>query len=83
MCEQCALAVEWHYPHLTDAERGEILMSATCFPFGSPEMIDAQLAELREKTDGTLLGALVFAHAELDRQMTEFKLKQQEHEAVT
>ncbi len=51
-------------------------MSATCFPFGSPERIDVQLAELREKTDGTLRGALVFADADLDKQMAEFRLAQ-------
>ena len=73
MCEQCVLAVEWHYPNLTDEERGEVLMSATCFPFGSPELIEEQLVELKEKTDGTLRGALVFANAELDRQMREFR----------
>ena len=73
MCEQCALAVEWHYPNLTDEERGEVLMSATCFPFGSPELIEEQLVELKEKTDGTLRGALVFASAEMDRQMREFR----------
>jgi len=73
MCEQCALAVEWHYPKLSDEERGELLMSATCFPFGSPETIEAQLVELKEKTDGTLHGAIVWAHQELDRQMTEFR----------
>lgn len=75
MCDQCALAVEWHYPDLTDEERGELLMSATCFPFGSPEQIEAQLVELKEKTDGTLLGALGFADMELDRQMTEYYAK--------
>ena len=76
MCEACVLAVEWHYPHLSDEERGEILMSATCFPFGSPEHIEAQLIELKEKTDGTLRGALIFAHDEMDRQMKEFREKQ-------
>ena len=73
MCERCALAVERHYPHLTEAERCEILMGATCFPFGSPESIEEQLVELKEKTDGTLRGALVFASAEMDRQMREFR----------
>ena len=34
MCEQCALAVEWHYPHLTDEERGEILRSYARKPTG-------------------------------------------------
>lgn len=80
MCEQCVLATEWHYPHLSEEERGDILMSATCFPFGSPELVDAQLEELVEKTDGTVFGAVAFAKAELDRQFKEFKQTQEENE---
>ena len=73
MCEQCALAAEWYYPNLSDEERGEILMSATCFPFGGPEDVEEQLKELIEKTDGTLMGALCFAEQEMDKQWEDFK----------
>lgn len=72
MCQQCYDAVTKHYPTLTDEERGELLMGATAFPFCSPEHLESQLVELKEKTDGTLNGALAFADMELDRQMTEF-----------
>lgn len=62
MCEQCASAVERYYPKLLDEERWELLMSTTCFPFGSPE----QMVELKEKTDGTLYGAITWVDRELD-----------------
>lgn len=48
-------------------------MSATCFPFGGPEDIERQLIELKEKTDGTLLGAIAFSDTQLEQQMQEFR----------
>lgn len=76
MCQQCLEAVQRYYPHLNEEEQCELLMSATCFPFGDADMVERQLIELREKTNGTLGAALAFAEAELYRAMTEFHEKQ-------
>lgn len=65
MCERCVELLKQYYPHLSEADAGELLMGATAFPFASPEYIEKQLKELREKTDGSLHGALVFAKAAL------------------
>ena len=73
MCEKCIAAVEKHYPELSDEEGGELLISATCFPFGSPEQIEDQLIELKDKTDGTMGGAIAFAHKELDEAMSKIR----------
>lgn len=69
MCEKCVEAVRKYFPNLSQEDYGELLMGATCFPFGPPEMVEAQLKELQEKTDGSLLGALAFADAELIKAM--------------
>lgn len=73
MCEQCALAVEWYYPMLTDEERVKILMSATSFPFGNFEYIERQLSELIANTDGTLEGALCYAQKKMDEDFDKWK----------
>lgn len=65
MCQRCVEAIQRHYPHLTEQEGGELLMGATCWPMGTPEMVEKQLIELKEKTDGTLVGALAYADKEL------------------
>ena len=81
MCKRCALAVAKYYPHLSDTDRGELLMSATAFPFADPKYLIRQLRELRAKTDGTLEGAIGFAHAEMDRVWEETR-EQREREAA-
>lgn len=65
MCKQCQESVDRHYPHLSQEDKYQLLMGATAFPFGGPEIIEGQLVELKEKTDGSLDGALAFADAEL------------------
>lgn len=66
MCKECADLAKKYYPDLPEEDLGELL-SATAFPFGDPAYLEKQLIELREKTDGTLHGAIVFAHEEMDR----------------
>lgn len=73
MCQQCVDAVKRHYPKLPKRYYGELLMSATAFPFGQPEYIEKQLNKLRKHTDGTLGGAIAYAHRQLHRAMKKIK----------
>ena len=66
MCQQCVDLVNRFYPHLSEDEKGDLLMSATAFPFAHPETLEKQLRQLRRRTDGTLLGAQAYT----DRSMT-------------
>ena len=58
-----------YYPDLSESDWGELLMGATCFPFGSPEMVERQVIELKEKTNGTLGQALAYADTQLRKAM--------------
>lgn len=71
MCEKCLAAVQKYYPNLSEADQGSVLWGATCFPLGSPEMVEKQLKEVREATDGTLGAALAYAENELWKAMEE------------
>lgn len=76
MCQKCIDAVKKHFPKLPKKHYGELLMSATAFPFGEPEYIEKQLKELKRKTDGTLGGAIAYAHRKLDEAMTRLRADQ-------
>ena len=69
MCEKCNELITKYYPDLEWEEQYDILICATCFPFGQPEDIERQLKELVEKTDGTVDGAMAFADAEMELAM--------------
>jgi hypothetical protein len=69
MCEKCKLAVDWLYPKLSDADKCHLLMSATCFPFGTPERVAEQLLDHIENTDGSMQAAINRAHEQLDAAM--------------
>jgi hypothetical protein len=69
MCEKCKLAVDWLYPKLSDDDKCHLLMSATCFPFGSPEQVAEQLLDHLAHTDGTMQAAINRAHEQLDATM--------------
>ena len=66
MCKGCQDLMNRFYPHLSDDDKMDLLMSATCFPFGGPEELEPQLRELRRRTDGSLNAAKAFA----DRSMS-------------
>jgi hypothetical protein len=51
MCQKCLDAARRHFPDKTDEQRAGILIGATCFPFGSPEETDKQLAELAARIE--------------------------------
>ena len=53
-----------------------MLMSATCFPFGGPKDIEPELIELKEKTDGTFMGAMVYADEQMQKAMQEYRESQ-------
>lgn len=69
MCEKCIEAVKKYYPGFFEDCYGDLLMGATCFPFGNPELIESQLAEVRKNSDGTLPGALAYSEHQLDQEM--------------
>jgi hypothetical protein len=73
MCEKCVEAVKRWYPELPENQWSGLLLGATCFPFGGPEQVEEQLKELREKTDGTLRGALKFADDEMCAEMDRYQ----------
>lgn len=62
MCEKCQELMDKYYPDLEQADQKELLFGATCFPFGPPELIEKQLIDLIENTDGSLGEALSYAN---------------------
>ena len=69
MCANCLTVTQRHYPDLSDSDISQLLWEATAFPFGSSELIEKQLIELRGNTDGTLGGAIAYANNKLDQAM--------------
>jgi len=67
MCQECKNLVDRYYPHFTDAEKHDLLWSATCFPFGNPEDLEPQLRKLRKRTDGSLDAAKAFADTSMTK----------------
>ena len=76
MCQTCVDAVRKYYPDLPEENYCDLLMGATCFPFGTPSKIAGQLARLRKKTDGSLQAALAFADAETEASMKKISKKE-------
>ena len=77
MCQECDNLMAKYYPHLSESERGALLMGTTCFPFGGPDLIEPQLIELRANTDGSLEGALAYAEEQMDKAMAEHASKRE------
>lgn len=73
MCMKCVQIVSLHYPYLSDEDKGELLWSATAFPFGSPQQLQDQIVELVANTDGTLRSAINYAHDQQDAQIKRLK----------
>jgi hypothetical protein len=61
MCNECYNAVTYFYPYLSDEDKYNVLIGATCFPFGNPQQVANQLFDLVENTDGSVTGALAYA----------------------
>jgi len=66
MCQQCLDAVQKHWPDLTPSEAHTLLWEATCFPFGRPEQIEAQVEILARRSRRNLGFALRIADWETD-----------------
>lgn len=61
-----------HLPKVAQKDVRRLLLGATAFPFGEPEMIDKQCQELAQQTDGTLDACLQFADWQLTRDMAKY-----------
>ena len=73
MCEQCLAAIKKYYPNLPESDYGELLTSATAFPFGHGETVERQLKEASEATDGSLMQALGYAEMKMDEEYKKYK----------
>jgi hypothetical protein len=71
MCDKCIEAAHRYFPKVKDSDIGDLLFSATCFPFGCAGDVERQLRNLsrRKKYDGTLATAAAMADADMDRAM--------------
>lgn len=49
MCERCVEALQRHFPELSEEAGCDLLWEQTCFPFGSCEQIESQIAEVAEQ----------------------------------
>lgn len=49
MCQKCHEALMKHFPDISDADGGRLLMSCTAFPFADPEQLEVQLGEIAER----------------------------------
>lgn len=73
MCEKCVAAIKKYYPHLPEGSYGDFLMSATSFPFGSHEKVEAQLKEIVDNTDGSVAAAHRYVEKRIDEEMAALK----------
>ena len=69
MCKQCDELAKKYYPSLNDKERFDLLIGATCFPFGGPDKIEPQLIELLANTDGSLEQAFAYSDTMVTQEM--------------
>lgn len=71
MCEKCVAAAHKYFPKVSDDDIGDLLFSATCFPFGDHTDVARQLRNLarRKRCDGTVATAAALADADMDRAM--------------
>jgi len=69
VCQQCLDAVNTHWPHLEAGQRSELLWNCTAFPFGDPDIIESQVAELARRSGGNVSLAFRIADWELEYEM--------------
>jgi len=65
MCQECVDAVKEYWPELPQDQWGDLLMGATAYPYGGPEKIRTQLAEMAERSGRHLGKALALADDDL------------------
>lgn len=69
MCQKCIDAIKETWKDLPEENYDDLLMGATCFPFGDPEEIKKQLIEIGEKSNYNLGFALEIAWIEMKVEM--------------
>lgn len=67
MCQKCHDALRKYYPDVVEEEAGTFLMCVTAFPFGDGDIIERQLREAKENTDGSIEAAYAYADAQVKR----------------
>ena len=71
-CKKCFEAASAAFPSLTFEDRFDVLMSATCYPFGCVEDVGPQLDELVAAGCKTVLECCAFADEKTAAQMKRF-----------
>ncbi len=66
-------ACQRHYPDITVDQAGNLLMNATCYPFGTVEQVEQNLKDAVANTDGTIQAAIFYAADQLDEAWDEVK----------
>lgn len=69
MCEKCKEAIDKYWTGLPEPLIGELLMNATCFPFGDHNMVAKQLRQMSRRSNQNVEKAIILAHRDLDCQM--------------
>ena len=69
MCDKCVAAVKLYFPRVRRKDYKALLMGATCFPFGTPEIVSSQLREMRDLGITSVDAACAYASEEMDRDM--------------
>ena len=84
MCDKCVAAVKLYFPRVRRKDYKALLMGATCFPFGTPEIVSSQLREMRDLGITSLDAACGYACQEMDKVMREFHwMEDAGYQAVT
>lgn len=75
MCMKCLEVAKKHFPGHTDAEYGELLMSATAFPFAPVEYIEKQLIEAATLFGNDMGKAISYAATQMEFNFHGFDLE--------
>ena len=72
MCQICLDSMQEIFPEVPEAELGDFLMAATCFPFGEGEDTRKQLLDLRARmTTNDYHECYAIAEADLDEEVAQ------------
>lgn len=85
MCQKCVELTDKYFPGISDRDRSDFLMGATCFPFGDPEQdLEPQLADIAQRFANGELGndlvggACAYADAQITAQFELERLQAQD-----
>ena len=71
MCQTCVDAIKRYWPDLPEAQWGDLLMSATCWPFGDGAQVAAMVKQKAAQSGCDLQRAIGIACDEMDAAMAE------------